>query len=286
MQFIGVLLDGIAYASLLFIISAGLSITMGLMQFANLAHGAFAMVGGYACVYGMNALGIPYLATLPLAFLIAGAFGLVLELALYRRLYAASHLTQVLFTVGVLNVSAASAVFLFGAGSQPIHLPLYLQGQIAFLGANISTFRLFTVVLVVAMAALLASIVQFTRFGARLRCAVDNRRAAIGMGINVDRLMTIAFTFGSALAGLGGALGVQFLGLDPSFAFKYLVYFLLVVVVGGAGSFVGPLLAALIVGIVDTASRYYVPETGSFTLYLLMVALLVMFPNGLYGRAR
>ncbi|MDF2118642.1 branched-chain amino acid ABC transporter permease [Roseiarcaceae bacterium H3SJ34-1] len=285
-QFIGVVLDGIAYASLLFLISVGLSVTMGLMQFANLAHGAFAMAGGYMCVYAMQALGLSYLAALPIAFLFSMVLGVILERLLYRRLYSASHLAQVLFTVGLLYLSMGLAVLLFGPGAQAIHLPPFLQGQIAMFGTQLSVFRAFTIIFVLIVALGLAFVVRWTRFGARIRCSVDNRAAAIGIGIDVDKVMTYAFALGSGLAGVGGALGVQLMGLDPSFPLKYLAYFLLIVVVGGAGSFIGPLFAALVVGVVDTAGRYYAPVLGSFTMYFLMIALLLIFPHGLVGRAR
>jgi len=283
-QFLGVLFDGLAYGSLLFLISVGLSVTLGLMNFANLAHGAFAMLGGYLSVTFMGALGVPYLATLPLAFLGAALVGGLMERLLYRRLYTESHLRQVLFTIGLVFMSMAATTYIWGSGAQAVRLPQFLQGQVQVGGIQLGIFRLFMMATIVVIAVLLGILAKYTRFGAHIRAAVENRAAAIGMGIDVERVLCITFAFGSGLAGLGGALGIQVIGLDPSFPIKYLVYFLLVVVVGGAGTFKGPLIAAAVVGVVDTAGKYYAPAAGSFTMYALMIVLLLAFPAGFYGR--
>jgi branched-chain amino acid transport system permease protein len=126
--------------------------------------------------------------------------------------------------------------------------------------------------------------IERTRFGAQLRAAVDNQHVAAGVGIDVNRVFSVTFALGSGLAGLGGGVGIDILGLDPSFPIKYLVYFLLVVAVGGAGTIRGPLVAALMLGVFDVAGKYYVPEVGAFVIYALMVVLLVLFPRGLYGK--
>lgn len=280
----GVVFDGVAYGSLLFLISIGLSVTLGLMNFVNLAHGAFAMLGGYLCVTLMQRAGVPFLATLPLAFLGLALLGAALERTLYRRLYAAGALDQVLFSIGLTLVAVAATTFGFGSGQQPVRLPAFLRGQVEVLGLGLGRYRLFLVLLVVALAAGLHLLVERTRFGAQVRAAVDNRAAAAGLGIDVDRVFTLTFALGAGLAGLGGALGIDVLGLDPTFAVKYLVYFLLVVTVGGAGSFRGPALAAIGLGVLDVAGKYYVPEVGAFVIYAAMVVLLALFPAGLQGR--
>jgi branched-chain amino acid transport system permease protein len=131
----------------------------------------------------------------------------------------------------------------------------------------------------------LQGMVSSTRFGAQLRAAVDNPRAARGMGINVERIFTLTFALGSALAGLGGALGVEMLGLDPGFPVKYIVYFLIVVAVGGSGNITGSLVASLILGVFDVAGKYYVPQIGAFVIYAIMVVTLVLRPQGLFGRS-
>jgi branched-chain amino acid transport system permease protein len=282
----GVLFDGLAYGALLFIVSLGLSVTMGLMNFVNLAHGAFAMAGGYVTVVAMTRLGIPFLAALPLAFVVAALGGAILERALYRRLYGAAHLDQVLFSIGLTFMAIAGATWLFGPGQQPVRLPELLRGQVSVLGVGLGAYRLFLVAVVAALTALLALLVARTRFGAQVRASVDDARSARGLGIDVDRIFSVTFALGSGLAGLGGALGIDVLGLDPSFPLKFMVYFLLVVVVGGAGHIPGTLLAAILLGVLDVGAKYYVPQAGGFVIYAAMVLLLLAFPAGLFGRRR
>jgi branched-chain amino acid transport system permease protein len=281
---VGVLFDGIAYGSLLFIISIGLSVTMGLMNFVNLAHGAFAMLGGYACVIMMSRLGVPFLVSLPIAFMVSAAAGIVLERLLYRRLYRATHLDQVLFSIGLVFMSIAATTYFFGSQQQPVQLPEFLRGQVHILGLDLGTYRIFLIAVVLAITLALTWLIERTRFGAEIRASVDNQQAAAGLGINVYRVFSLTFALGSGLAGLGGGLGIDVLGLDPTFPLKYMVYFLLVVAVGGAGTIKGPLLAALILGVFDVAGKYYVPQIGSFVIYVVMVVMLLLFPHGLVGR--
>jgi branched-chain amino acid transport system permease protein len=283
-NFAGVLFDGIAYGSLLFLISVGLSVTMGMMNFINLAHGAFAMLGGYVSVTVLSRLGVPFLASLPLAFIASALVGLVLERLLYRRLYKASHLDQVLFSIGLTFMAVASATYIYGPTQQPVLLPDWLRGQVSLLGLDLGTYRLFLIGVVVLVTLGLYLLIERTRFGAQIRASVDNQTAAAGLGINVSRVFSLTFALGSGLAGLGGGLGIDVLGLDPSFPVKYMVYFLLVVAVGGAGTIKGPLLAAIILGVFDVAGKYYVPEVGAFVIYALMVVLLILFPAGLMRR--
>jgi branched-chain amino acid transport system permease protein len=283
-SFIGVLFDGVAYGSLLFLISIGLSVTMGLMNFVNLAHGAFAMLGGYVCVTLMTRYGVPFPATLPIAFLIVAAVGYVLERTLYRRLYHASQLEQVLFSIGLTFMAVAGATYVWGPTQQPVQMPSYLTGQVHVLGVDLGVYRLLLIALVIVLTLGLMLFIERTRFGAQLRAAVDNQQVAAGVGIDVNRVFSVTFALGSGLAGLGGGVGIDILGLDPVFPIKYLVYFLLVVAVGGAGTIRGPLVAALVLGVFDVAGKYYVPEVGAFVIYALMVVLLVIFPRGLYGK--
>jgi branched-chain amino acid transport system permease protein len=280
----GVLFDGIAYGSLLFVISIGLSVTMGLMNFVNLAHGAFAMVGGYACVVLMSRAGLPFLATLPVAFVVAAALGIVLERTLYQRLYKATHLDQVMFSIGLVFMAVAATTYVFGPSQQPVRLPDVLRGQVEVAGVGLGAYRLFLVGVVAVITVALHLFITRTRFGAQVRAAVDNAVAAAGLGINVNRVFGVTFALGSGLAGLGGGLGIDVLGLDPTFPLKYMVYFLLVVAIGGAGTIKGGLVAAMVLGICDVAGKYYVPQIGSFIIYFLMVALMIAFPAGLYGR--
>ena len=283
-NFVGVVFDGVAYGSLLFVISIGLSVTMGLMNFVNLAHGAFAMVGGYAVVVMMTRFGAPFLATLPVAFVVSALVGAVLERLLYRRLYRSSHLDQVLFSIGLVFMSIAGATYVFGSQQQPVQLPAFLRGQVHLLGLDLGSYRLFLIGVVIVITLALTWLIERTRFGAEIRASVDNQQASAGLGINVYRVFSLTFALGSGLAGLGGGLGIDVLGLDPTFPLKYMVYFLLVVAVGGAGTIKGPLIAALILGVFDVAGKYYMPQLGSFIIYVVMVAMLLAFPRGVLGK--
>ena len=281
---VGVLFDGFAYGMLLFILSVGLSVTLGMMNFINLAHCSFAMLGGYVTVTLMDRLGWPFFATLPIAFLAATAASVVLERALFRRLYRASDLDQCLLTIGIVFMSVAGAAYVWGTVQQPVQLPGYLQGSITFAGISFAVYRLFLVGAALAITIILVAGLEWTRFGAQVRAAVDNQRMARGLGINVDGAFAVTFALGSGLAGLGGALAIAMVGLDPAFAFTYLVYVLIVVSVGGLASIGGSFAAAALLGISDMAGKYYIPELGAFLIYLVMVGLLMWRPAGLFGR--
>jgi branched-chain amino acid transport system permease protein len=280
----GVLFDGIAYGMLLFLLSVGLSVTLGLMNFVNLAHCAFAMVGGYVTVLLMRDFGWPFFGTLPMAFFIAAATSVVFERVLYRRLYRRSDLDQVLLTIGIAFISVATAAWFFGTQQQPIEMPAYMRGSFDVLGIDIAAYRLFLIAIGTVITLLLVGTIEFTRFGAQVRAAVDNQRMANGLGINVQRTFAITFALGSGLAGLGGALAIEMVGLDPNFAFTYLIYVLIVVSVGGLGSIVGSLAAAILIGVSDIAGKYYVPQLGAFLIYLVMLAILMWRPAGLFGK--
>ena len=282
--FAGVLFDGFAYGMLLFILSVGLSVTLGMMNFINLAHCSFAMLGGYVTVTLMDRLGWPFFATLPVAFLAATAASVVLERALFRRLYRASDLDQCLLTIGIVFMSVAGAAYVWGTVQQPVQLPGYLQGSVTFAGISFAVYRLFLIGAALAITIILVAGLEWTRFGAQVRAAVDNQRMARGLGINVDGVFAVTFALGSGLAGLGGALAIAMIGLDPAFAFTYLVYVLIVVSVGGLASIGGSFAAAALLGISDMAGKYYIPELGAFLIYLVMVGLLMWRPAGLFGR--
>src|ERR1700754_2644904 len=177
-----ILFDGVAYGMLLFVLACGLAVTLGLMNFVNLAHGAFAMAGGYACAVLVNSSGWPFFAALPLAFVASAAIGAVLERLLYRRLYARSHLDQVLFSIGLVFMSVAAVDYIMGSSRVFIQLPSVLQGQLDVFGVGIGRYRLMIVVICGLLTALLQLILARTRFGSRLRAAVDDPRAASGLG--------------------------------------------------------------------------------------------------------
>jgi branched-chain amino acid transport system permease protein len=281
---IGVLFDGIAYGMLLFVLSVGLSVTLGLMNFVNLAHCAFAMLGGYVTVTLMHQFNWPFLATLPMAFVAAALVSVLLERTLYRRLYRARDLDQVLLTIGIAFISVAVAAYIFTTNQQPIETPSFLRGSVAFFGLGLGRYRLFLIGVALAVTMLLVAALEYTRFGAQVRAAVDNQRMARGLGIDVDLVFAATFALGSGLAGLGGALAIEIVGLDPNFSFTYLVYVLIIVSVGGLGSIAGSFAAAMLIGISDIAGKYYLPELGAFLIYLVMVAVLMWRPTGLFGK--
>lgn len=281
---VGVLFDGLAYGMLLFLLSVGLSVTLGMMNFVNLAHCSFAMVGGYAAVWLTGRLGWPFLAALPAAFVAGALAAMLLERTLYRRLYRASDLDQCLFTIGIVFISIAAAAYFFGTVQQSLETPPWLHGAVSAFGMSFSAYRLFLIIASLLVASLLVAALERTRFGARVRAAVDNQRMARGLGIDVDRTFMVAFALGGGLAGLGGALAVSMLGLDHAFALTYLVYVLIVVAVGGLGSIGGSFAAAALLGISDMAGKYYFPWLGAFLIYLVMVGLLMWRPIGLFGK--
>ena len=280
----GVLFDGFAYGMLLFVLSVGLSVTLGMMNFVNLAHCSFAMLGGFVTVSLTNELGWPFLASLPVAFVSAALVSVGFERLLYRRLYGASELDQCLLTIGIVFVSVAVAAYIYGTIQQPLRLPAYLRGSISIFGHSFGVYRLFLIGISIVITAALVAALEWTRFGAKVRAAVDNQRMARGLGIDVDRVFAVTFALGSGLAGLGGALAIEIVGLDHAFAFTYLIYVLIVVSVGGLGSIGGSFLAASLLGISDMAGKYYFPELGAFLIYFVMVALLMWRPLGLFGK--
>ncbi len=284
-----ILFDGVAYGMLLFILAVGLSVTMGLMNFINLAHGAFAMVGGYLTVVLMQRLEVPFLLCLPIAFAGTALLGAVLERTLYRHMYRKPHLDQVLFSIGLAFMSVASVDYFMGSQQQIMQLPEWLRGRTELWAGEVfelgmGHYRLFIIAVCAALTVGLQYVLAKTRFGSRLRASVDDARVAAGLGIRVNLIFAATFAVGSGLAGLGGALGAEVLGLDPTFPLKFMVYFLIVVAVGGTASITGPLWAALLLGIADVAGKYYMPKLGSFIVYSLMIAILIWRPQGLFVR--
>jgi len=281
---VGVLFDGFAYGMLLFLLSVGLSVTLGMMNFVNLAHCSFAMVGGYATVTVVNSFGWPFLASLPIAFISAALVSVVLERTLYRRLYRSTDLDQCLLTIGIVFISVAAFAWFYTSEQQSARVPDWLQGSVQLGSMSFAAYRIFLIAVGLAVTGILILLLEKTRFGAQVRAAVDNQRMARGLGIDVDRAFMFTFALGGGLAGLGGALAIQVVGLDPTFALSYLVYVLIVVAVGGLGSIGGSFAAAVVLGISDMAGKYYFPWLGAFLIYLVMVALLMWRPVGLFGK--
>src|SRR3954462_8156085 len=260
----GVLFDGFASGMLLFLLSVGLSVTLGMMDFVTLAHCSFAMLGGYVAVSVTNDLGWPFLVSLPVVFVAAAVASGAFEGLLYRRLYRATDLDQCLLTIGIVFISVAVAAYIYGTIQQPLNVPSYLRGTFSIMVQSVGVYRLFLIGVSLLVTLLLVATLQYTRFGAQVRAALDNQRMARGLGINVDRVFAITFALGSGLAGLGGALAVEIVGLDPNFAFKFLVFMLIVVAGGGLASIRGAFVTAALLGVIDIVSKYYVPEIGAF----------------------
>jgi branched-chain amino acid transport system permease protein len=278
-------LGGLAAGMVLFIVSVGLSVTMGLMGFVNLAHGGFAMLGGYVIVLLMRNYGVSFYLALVMGFITIAAVSIAFERLLYRRLYRASELDQVLFTIGLVLIFIASVTLVIGPENQPLVLPPELRGQTNLGFIEYRTYSLVLIVVGIAIVTALWLGFERTRMGAQIRAAVDNRRMAESLGINIDRLFTFTFAFGSGMAALGGGLGAEFLGLDPQYPLKYLVLFLIVVAVGGLGRVTGVFYAAAIIGILDFVLKQYFPQGGTVFIYAMTILLLLWRPQGLFGRS-
>lgn len=281
---VSVLLGGLAAGMVLFIVSVGLSVTMGLMGFVNLAHGAFAMLGGYVIVLAMNRVGIGFAPALVLGFVVVAVVSVAFERTLYARLYRAGELDQVLFTIGLVFIFIASITLIVGPETQPFTAPAALRGQMDLGFIQYRTYSIFLIVVGVVIVVGLWLGFERTRIGAQIRATVDNRRMAESLGINTDRLFAITFAFGSGMAAVGGGLGAEFLGLDPQYALKYLVFFLIVVSVGGLGSVVGVFYASALIGILDFVLKLYIPKGGTLFIFALTILLLLWRPQGLFGR--
>jgi len=281
---VSVAFHGIAYGMILYVISVGLSVTMGLMGFTNLAHGVFAMAGGYILSSSLTAWAWPFPFALAAAFVCVAAGSLVLERVLYARLYGAGEFAQVLFTIGLVFVAVAVARLIYGTQAPSLVLPGYLKGQVTLLGRDFPAYRAFLIAFSAVIITVLWFGVERTRWGAMVRAAVDNRTMAQSVGIDTKRLFALTFALGSGLAGLGGALGADIISVQPTYPFEQLVFFLIVVAVGGLGSLRGPFVAALLIGIADTACKYWLPQFGAFFIYIATIAILLWRPAGLFGR--
>jgi branched-chain amino acid transport system permease protein len=284
MDLISTLLGGLAAGMVLFIVSVGLSVTMGLMGFVNLAHGGFAMLGGYAIVLAMRHWGLPFPAALALGFTAVAALSVVLERTLYARLYRASELDQVLFTIGLVFVMIALVTLAVGPESQRVVLPAWLDGQTDL---GFIRYRTYSLALIASGTLLMLALwlgFERTRIGARIRAAVDNRRMAESLGVDVGRLFTLTFALGSGLAAVGGGLGAEILGLDPQYPLRYLAYFLIVVAVGGLGRVTGVFFAALLIGVLDFVLKVEFPKGGTMFIYALTLIFLLARPQGLFGK--
>lgn len=282
--FLTLLVDSVSYGMMLFLISVGLTITMGVMRVVNLTHSVFAMIGGFLTLWLTTYGGLHYFVALPLGVAGTMLLSLILERTLYQWVYKSDALGQLLMTLGMTFVVTAIVKNIAGPQIQSIVLPTILTGQWAIGAVNISIYRLFVLGLSVAVAGGLWLCLEYTTFGARLRAAVDNPRMARCVGINVPLVFSITFAIGCGLAALGGAVGTQMLPLEPYYGLKYLVLVLIVVAVGGVGSLKGSLYSALLLGFIDTMGRYYIPALGGFIIYFAVLVILLLRPQGLVSR--
>lgn len=279
-----ILIDGLAYGMVLFVIAVGLSITLGLMRFVNLSHGAFAMLGGYVAALLTREAQWSFWLALPAAVLATALFGAVLEMLVLRHLYHRKELDQVLFTIGLAFVMIAGTNALAGPQVQLITLPPVLAGSVDLGFRTLPAQRLLVIAagLLVAVGAIWT--VARTRFGIWLRAAVDHSGTASTLGIPIRLVQCASFAAGAALAGLGGILGAELMPLEPYYALKYLLLVLVVVAVGGMGRIGGSLAAAVLLGLIETASKYLASEWGSLFFFIAMAGLLAWRPRGLLAR--
>lgn len=278
---ISLLIDSLAYGMTLFLISVGLTITLGVMRVVNLAHSTFAMIGGYLALYLMQAQGVNFYAAVPLAVVGTVLVGALLERTLYRWVYRSNDLGQLLMTIGMAFIATAIIKNLAGPQIQSLTLPASLAGNWQLGPIDVSIYRVFLMAVSGIVAALLWFSLEHTTFGASLRASVDNPRMARCVGINVPVVFASTFAIGCGLAALGGALGAQLLPLEPYYGLKYLVLVLIVVAVGGLGSLRGSFYAALLLGVLDTLGRYYLPAIGGFVIYISVLVILLLRPRGL-----
>jgi len=279
------LFNGVAYGMILFIMSAGLSVTMGTMRVVNLAHCGFAMVGGYIAYALMTDGSVPFWLAVLLSFALTTVLGALLEFLLYRSIYRQSELKQVILTLGLALVMIASVNLVFGASVHNLDIPDVLKGNVKVLGVGLSIYRFFLIGASMIVGALIWYFIECTGVGKKLKAAVDNPGMAKCVGINVDVYFAGTFAAGCGLAALGGALGAELMPLQPFYALRYLVIVVIVVSIGGLGSIKGTLAAALGLGIIDTFGTYFFDDIGAFLVYFIMIAVLFIKPQGLFGRA-
>ena len=278
--------DALAYGMVLFVISIGLSVTMGLMRVVNLAHGAFAMIGGYIASYAARDLGLAYAFAVMLAIVGTIIIAIPIERLLYRRIYGQPELTQVLMTIGITFCIIGIANYVFGPTLKTIPTPDALRDSVSLGFRTVSAHRLFVIACGVAVAIGLWYFIERTAFGVKLRAAVDNAAMAAALGVKTQVVYAVSFAVAVGLAAFGGVVGAELLPIEPYYALRYMVTFLVVVSVGGAGSIPGALAACLLLGAIDTTGRYLMPEFGEFFFYLAVIAIVWLFPRGLAGRAK
>lgn len=279
-------IDAFAYGTILFIISIGLSVTLGLMRVVNLAHGAFAMIGGYLASYGVTELRLHYFVAMILAIVLTILIAIPAERFLYRKIYGAPELTQVLMTIGITFLVIGVTNYVAGPTLKTIPLPDFLTGSVDIGFRALPKQRLFLIVIGMVVVAGSWFLIEKTNFGIKLRAAVDNANMAQALGIRTQIIYAVSFAIAIGLAAMGGIIGSELLPLDPYYALRYMVVFLVVVSIGGAGSIPGALFFSLLLGVIDTTGRYIAPEFGEFFFYFAVIFIVTLFPRGLAGRMK
>lgn len=278
------LLNGLSYGMLLFLIASGMSIVMGLMGIVNLAHGALYMVGAYvgwtiAVQYGLN-FGLAVF----LGGLAAGLVGLIMERGFLRRLYKQPN-EQVLLTFGFVYILTNLCIWIWGGGPRLAFTAPTLSGLIHLGNITFPITRIVIATSGVAVAIVLWWLQDKTRFGAMIRAGTDDKEMTMGLGINLERVSMFTFFLAAFVAGIAGVIGAQLLGAYSGLSIDTLLFALIVVIIGGMGSVQGALLGATLIGIIDSFGRAMFPEFSMFTMYLVMIIILMARPRGLLGRS-
>jgi branched-chain amino acid transport system permease protein len=273
------LLNGLQLAMLLFLLSVGLSIVLGLMNFINLAHGTLYMLGAYLGLTSASITGSFWLALLvaPIGTALAG---MALYQFLLRRLGSGSPVRQILLTFGVIYIGIEIIRIIWGNDSHSIDPPALLSAQMVVLGEPYPAYRLFIIALGLVTMAVLFLVLERTRIGAMVRASVDDRDSATCLGIDTQRLFLSVFGLGCLLAGLAGVVAAPVLSVYPGMDIAVLIYTLIIVVIGGPGSLPGAALGSLLVGMADTFGRVFIPEFSAFLIYVVMAAFLLLRPQG------
>ncbi len=279
-----IVIDGTAYGMVLFMISVGLSVTMGVMNVVNLAHGGFALIGGVLAHWLIQDIGVGFWAAVVLAVVATVALALPLERLLYRRIYGFGELQQVLATIGLTFVMIASVNLWQGSALLSIVLPEQLKQTVDLGFRTLPVHRVIVIFLGLAAITALWILLDKTRFGIRLRAAVDNRATASAIGIDTGRIYMLTFGLGAGLAALGGIFGAELLPIEAYYPLRYMVLFLIVVALGGRGSILSSFVAALGLGLIETTARYLIPDLSSLVFFALVIALLTLRPHGLLKR--
>ncbi|HWI25702.1 MAG TPA: branched-chain amino acid ABC transporter permease [Stellaceae bacterium] len=276
-------INSITFGGLLFLLSAGFSLIFGLMRIPNLTHGSMFMLGGYIGASMTLTYHLPFWLAALIAALAMAVFGGLIERFLLRRL-ANSVLAQVLVTLGLALIIADFCLMIWSGDPIMVDTPSALAGGTRALGLFFPTYRIAIILIAVVIAAALWALLERTRLGAMIRAGVDDPEMARVVGIRVSRLFTIVFCLGAALAGFAGLMGAPILSVYPGLDFDMLPLALVVVILGGVGSLLGSLIGSLVIGFIYNFGLVMLPELAYFVLFLPMVVVLVLRPQGLFGR--